>query len=298
MFVLKTERLRVEVAEPSELTDRTTRFDHAAFIRQIILDEKLSFCAEEPIGPGGLNSGGKGLCSEFQLLPTEIADDTYILKMGVGLLKRRGKDHYNPFQRYVYIPSEVSVEQDDGSLRFTSALSMAPGYAVTIRRTIMAEENRILLTNEVENSGENILSFREYCHNFLSMDGSCVGPEYCLELPGVKDLESCVRQNPRSEQMFHSEAQRLYVAACTAKPARFSVDRADIAEGPDFFWKLSHTQTGGWVEGTAYFRPSEVTVWAKDNVFCPEVFYQNTLCPGESCLWQRTWKFGRDLQSK
>lgn len=294
MFVLTTDRLRVEVAEPSGLIDKTTRFDHAAFIRQVILDEKMRFCTEEPFGPGGINSGGQGLCSEFQSVPAEISGDTYILKMGVGLLKKRGEEPYNPFQRYVYIPTDISVEQGFGFLRFTSVLTMDLDYALTIRRTIVVEENRLMLKTEVENSGSEELRFREYCHNFLSVDGRGLGPEYCLELPCVQNLRSYVQQNERAEKMFRSEEHQLCVAACITKPVHISVDGAGIADSNEFSWRLSHAETGGWVAGTAHFRPSGVTVWAKDNVFCPEVFYQNSLQPGKSCIWQRTWTFGSD----
>jgi len=292
MFILTTDRLRVEVEEPSELIDKTTRFDHTAFIRQVILDGEMRFCAEEPFGPGGINSGGQGLCSEFQPVVSEISGDAYMLKMGVGLLKKLKGEPYNPFQRYVCIPSDISVEKGSNFLRFTSVLKMTPDYALTICRTILVEENRLMLKTDVENSGSEELEFREYCHNFLSMDGRSLGPAYCLELPCVKKLQSYAQQNERANQLFRCEEQRLYVDACITKPVRFSVDDAGIADCDAFSWKLSHAETGGWVTGTAHFRPSEVTVWAKDNVFCPEVFFQNRILPGAPCIWKRTWTFG------
>lgn len=295
MLILKTNRLRVEAAEPPELRDRTTRFDHAAFIRQVTLDDSMTFCAEEPFGPGGINSGGQGLCSEFQPVSAETSGNPYILKMGVGLLKKRCEEPYNPFQRYVYIPSNVAVEQGSTFLRFISVSTIDSGNVLVIRRSIEVEDNKLMLQTGVENSGSEELKFREYCHNFLSMNGRSLGPGYCLELPDVNNLHEYVKQNVRAEHMFRSEEHRLHVAAHITKPVHFSVDGAGIADRNAFSWRLSHVQTGGWVEGTAHFHPSGVTVWAKDNVFCPEVFYQSSLQPGESCTWQRTWTFGRDL---
>lgn len=294
MIVLKSNRLRVEVAEPSELIDRTTRFDRAAFVRQVILDGKMRFCAEEPFGPGGINSGGQGLCSEFQSGSAEDTDDVYMLKLGVGLLKKRREERYNPFQRYVYIPSDIAVEQGPDFLRFTTSSKGGSDYVIVVRRTVIVNENALMLKTEVENSGIKTLKLSEYCHNFLSMDGRSLGPEYCLELPDIKNISGYIKQDQRAEQLFRSEEHRLYVQECITKPVRFSVDVAGIADRSEFSWRLSHAETGGWVEGTAHFRPSEATIWAKDNVFCPEVFYQNSLQPGESCAWQRTWTFGSD----
>lgn len=295
MLVLNSNRLRVEVAEPSELLDRTIRFDHAAFIRQVTLDDRMTFCAEEPLGPGGINSGGQGLCCEFQSVSTEDTDAVFMLKLGVGLLKKPREEQYNPFQRYVYIPSDIAVEQGPDFLRFTARSKGDPDYGIMIRRTVIVNENALMLETEVVNYGVETLIFSEYCHNFLCIDGTNLGPDYCLELPEVKNLHGYLQKNIRAAQMFYSEEHRLHVAACITKPARFSVDGAGIVDRDKFSWRLSHAQTGGWVEGTARFQPSGVTVWAKDNVFCPEVFYRSSLQPGKSCTWLRTWTFGRDL---
>ena len=62
MITLKSNRLRVRIAEPGEAPNQTHRFDRAGFISEIRLDDRISFCASEPENLSHPCTGGRGLC--------------------------------------------------------------------------------------------------------------------------------------------------------------------------------------------------------------------------------------------
>ena len=188
MITLKSNRMRVEIAEPGEAPADGFRFDHAGFITDVILDGTVHFCANEPRNLCHPTSGGRGLCCEYVTdVSGEAAPGEWYPKFGVGLL-RKNNQGYVFYRRYPdAIPFPVTVNVSALSADFVTSPLPALGYALETKRHIEVLDTSLLMVTSVRNLGSRPVSISEYCHNLLSVDGMTLSPDYHLLLPTLPD---------------------------------------------------------------------------------------------------------------
>lgn len=292
MYYLDSGRLRVEIADPADLILKTTRFDHTAYITEVTLDGEVRFCAAEPRNMKSPSSGGRGICSEFRCdMSAEAVKGSNFPKFGVGVLTKPDEKPYDKFRAYQYIPFEICIEQGEGWISFTTLPMPCIGYAAKVTRKVSVKENILVMEMTFSNTGMKPISFREYCHNFLSPAGMAVDSDYRLELPSVKHLEERIRFNGHGEKIFEARQGTVCVTAHPSSSASFQLSEDDFSEETPFIWKLSHKGAQVSVTGTDYYRPCEMVVWTNNHMLCPEVNFGQTLEAGEECSWKRQWKF-------
>lgn len=293
MYYLHSERLQVAVADPAEVRQLTTRFDRTGFITEVILDQSVRFCASEPRNMKSPSSGGRGLCSEFCFdAAREAKAGGYFPKFGVGLLKKTEDADFCFHKKYEYVPFEHTAEQvGESEIFFRTLPSLCMGYAVESMRRICVEDNRIIMQTRLSNVGTRVVTFREYCHNFLSLDGMALGPEYTLTLPGGRNMDQRVLERKEGAELFAVHGSIVRPRHASFAPASFQLNGEDICDEVPFVWRLHHDGAAVTVEGTEFFKPSGVKIWANDHMLCPEVFFHRSLQPGQSCQWKRQWSF-------
>lgn len=182
MITLTTDRLRVEIFEPGEWTNSGSRFDRAGFISEVVLDGNIHFCANEPKNLVHPCTGGRGLCCEYKAdYSGEAEEGTYYPKFGVGLLKKRGT--YCFYEQYEVVPFDVQVEQNAAEVIFYTKAKECLGYAAETVKKVSVNGNILTVEVTMKNTGKREIVTEEYCHNFLSIDGMAISPEYRLELP-------------------------------------------------------------------------------------------------------------------
>lgn len=288
MYVLQSNRLRVEIEEPGQIEKQTSRFDPTCFISEAVLDGAIHFAASEPRNMGVPSSGGRGLCSEFRFdALKEAGPGQWEPKLGVGLLKK--EEEKLPFRREL---AELSGQ----ALSFRTLPEECLGYAAETTRTVRVDENHLFMTIGLKNVGEKEITFLEYCHNFLSVDGMALGPDYKLELPNVLNLEKNVHSGPDfggkgSAALYEVGAHTISPRFYNPGAAVFDIRGDDIDRELPFQWRLYHAGVKAGVTGTAYFRPAEICVWSYDHMLCPEVNFKATVKPGEEVFWKRRWTF-------
>lgn len=295
MYYLDTSRLHVEIAEPKDLVLQTTRFDHAGYITEVILDKEIRFCATEPHNMKAPSSGGRGLCSEFRFdVSQEAKEGEFFPKIGVGLIRKPDQKSYIYHRRYQeYQPFEIRFMQKDNEITFVTEPMLCMGYAVQVKRKVTAMENCLIMETQLTNVGEKSISFREYCHNFISLDGMALGPDYVLELPDAVDLGTDILTGKNGLTNYRGIGGGLAVNQYSAGPSILHLDRTQIKEQEVFHWRLSYKNTGISVSETSFFMPARVSIWSYDHMLCPEVFYENSVLKGETCIWVRQWQFNR-----
>lgn len=293
MYHLNSERLQVTLADPAELRQLTTRFDHTGFITEVVLDKTVRFCASEPRNMKSPSSGGRGLCSEFCFDPSaEAGIGEYFPKFGVGLLKKTKNERFCFYRKYEYIPFEHTVEQRGKSeIVFRTLPLPCMGYAVESTRIVTVEGNRVTMKIWLSNVGERPFTVCEYCHNFISLDGMALGPEYSLTLPEGMNITRRVLARKEAEELFDVAGSIVRPRYTSFTPASFRLEAGDIRSDVPFIWYLHHDGANVTVEGADFFTPFEVNIWANDHMFCPEVFVQRSLLHGQSCEWKRQWLF-------
>ncbi|MDR1541024.1 MAG: hypothetical protein LBU32_24095 [Clostridiales bacterium] len=290
MLTLKTDRLRVEIAEPGETPNTTKRFDRSGFIAEVILDEQVRFCAAEPRNLSHPSSGGRGLCNEYSFNQASIDAPlgSRYPKPGIGLVLKKDAEPYIFYKDYNIEPFSVSIVQNESSIEFLTDPVPCMGYAVRQKKTVSAEENVLSVSVTLENAGERLFAAQEYCHNFLSIDGMAISPGYRLEIPALKDLggkelagtlKTCGRgftfSNYSPEAMFHE------------------IDMNSVESQGIFKWTLANAGAKASIRCCEDIKLHHLCLWACDHIISVESFHGISLKPGESSRWERKWIFER-----
>lgn len=295
MFTLKSDLLRIEILEPGEESNNQTRFDRAAYISEVVLNNGMRFCASEPKNLIHPCSGGRGFCNEFRFdVSGEVEVGEYFPKFGVGLIRKEDEGKFIFHKTYKDVkPFPVEISHDDNKAVFVTEPVPCAGYAMRSTKTVTVEGNTMTLITKVENTGEKAIHMEEFCHNFISIDGMAVGSDYELSMPQIPDLGNERLANRRGfSGVMRGNGKGITFCEPTAIDTDFFVDGKDIEPVIPFTWKMTHKGAKAYVEGEDHFVPGKLPVWAVSHMVSPEVVHCFTLEPGETKEWKRVWRFG------
>ena len=298
MITLKSNCLRVEIAQPGEHPNDGVRFDRAGFITEVVLNNERQFCANEPKNLAHPSTGGKGLCCEMMLdLSGEAQVGQRYPKFGVGLILKDSDRSYVFYEKYDVEHFPVTCTATESTAVFETAPIPCMGYALRQWKRISVEENCLTVEYELENVGEKNLVLEEYCHNFLTIDGMAISPDYVLDIPGLKDYGSEPMHYRGSGHELNLIGHGRGFTFAEARPDVFEtpaeVDEA-VAESP-FRWMLSHKGAKAHVLGEESAPPARINVWGTDHLLSPEFIQRIALAPGEKAAWTRKLTFVDEL---
>ena len=289
--VLKSERLEVEIAAPGSVY-RGTRFDWSAFITQVTLDGRHTFCVPESYEPGQ-GTGGIGLCNEFnndQPLGYDSAKAGEAFpKLGVGLLKRPDGADYNFFRPYEIVqPFPIHIEAAPAQARYVQEPLDCRGIALRLVKTLAVTGSQLTIAYELENVGKEAVSVNEYVHNFMGIDRQLIGPDYRLTFPYPVRFDPNSRRFPGADVLAVSGGElslkQTPQGPFYCRPLGFS--KTEAAQ-----WELRHLPSGVGMREFDDFSPLRVAVWGVAHVISAEVFVEAHLLPGEKRAWKRRFEF-------
>jgi len=298
MFTLNSARLRVEISEPGESPNVSLRFDHAGYISDVILDGGYHFCASEPRNLCHPTSMGRGLCNEWCFdVSGEAAIGEYFPKFGVGLIRKEEDNKYifhKTYKDVQFFP--VTYTHTDDTAVFTTEAVPCLGYAMRHTKTITVRDNTVSMVIQAENVGSKTIAMREFCHNFLSIDGMAIGSDYHISMPAIPEQPPVrlLNRNGRSSS-FRGEGHGLTFCEFSAIDTDIAFDQKVIAPEIPFVWKIRHDGAQMWCQGEDFYHPFRVAVWGVDHIVAPEVNHTFTIEPGQSHEWKRVWTFGTDF---
>lgn len=277
--------LKVCVAEPGKYYNRA-RFDWSGFIPQISLRGR-TFCVKEENdtwNPTG--SGGEGLCSEYRVDNETMGWDnrnTFFLKPGIGMLERADDKPYHFATEYRIVkpfPCTMNIGADYANFHLR-ALPLK-GIAYTTDKHVSVIDNMLTITTTITNTGEKPLYFREYNHNFLSMNGLGAHPEVTLSLeknyknhedtPGLIMNETGIG--------FTNEIKSGFMIFCQ-EPTPYAPMR----------WTLLDKKANMSVQEWGDFDVTGFLAWGGPHVIAPEIYGDFPVESGETRSWTRLWKF-------
>lgn len=298
MFNLRSNRLRVEISEPGENPNISLRFDHAGYISDVVLDGGYHFCASEPKNLAHPSSMGRGLCNEWCFdVSAEAKIGEYFPKFGVGLIRKEADEKYifhRAYEDVKYFPVTYSHTEDTAT--FLTEAVPCLGYAMRHTKTITVRDNTITMVIRAENVGEKSIQMREFCHNFMSIDGMALSSDYHLSMPSIPDQGSQRLDNRNHKPgSWRGEGHGLTFCEFSAIDTDVAFDQDVIAPTLPFVWRLRHDGAKMWCQAEDYYHPFRVAVWAIDHIVAPEVNHMFTIQPGESHEWKRVWTFGTDF---
>jgi hypothetical protein len=287
-IILKTERLKVEIAEPGICPNTTTRFDRAGFVARIILDDQFAFCSKEPDNLKHPCTGGVGLCSEFSLpLPAdETVRGEQFPKMGVGLLTKEEEGSYVFHYPYPCESYDINYTKADTWVRFETLPNSCQGYAVYHIKTVEVIGNELLMTMTVNNVGTKRLVFDEYCHNFLTLEHLPIDDQFYISMTVIPQDGKASR-----DHRLIGLGKGFTFTEYSNSATKIGVEQEEIIDELPFLWKLTNQKTAAWVSESVSVKPDKVTLWSIDHIISPEVICRFDLAPGECASWTRKWTF-------
>lgn len=296
MITLKSSCLRVEIAEPGEHPNDGVRFDRAGFITEVVLNNERQFCANEPKNLAHPSTGGRGLCCEMMLdLSAQAEVGGQYPKFGVGLIRKENEEPYLFFGKYQIDHFPVEYACTESTAQFRTKALPCMGYALNQSKAISVEGNCLTVEYELENVGEKTICLEEYCHNFLSIDGMAISPDYVLEIPGLKDYGSAPTHYRGNGHELNLIGHGRGFTFARAEPAVFEFPAQVAAQTAPFVWKLSHKGARAHVLGEESYVPTRVNVWGTDHLISPEFIQRIELAPGEQASWTRKLTFVDEL---
>lgn len=295
-IVLQSERLAVTMAAPGS-GYRGTRFDWTGFITQVTLatapGREHTFCVMESYVPGQ-GTGGVGLCNEFGIEMAIGYDDArpgeLFPKLGIGLLTRPDAAPYDFLRPYpIAALFPVQVETGATQATFTVAPLDCRGYAARLVKTVAVAENALTIAYTLENVGQQPLVTREYCHNFMGIDGYPIGPDYVLRTPYPITLAPPAERMGRLTDALEIIGGELHCRVTPQHPFYCRLQgfsHTDVAQ-----WELTHKPSGITMREYDDFAPVQVAVWGTVHVISAEVFVGIDLLPGAAQHWTRRYTF-------
>ena len=282
MITLRSDRLVVEIAAPGAAY-AGARFDWTAFITQVTLDGRHTFCVPEAVD--GTGTGGAGLCNEFGIFDPVGYEDAVtgeqFPKFGVGLLRRPDLDPYRFSRAYEITAFPLAVEARDDEVMFVMEPLECRGYAGRLQKRVQVAGNRLTIDYRFDNVGTRPVRTNEYVHNFIGLDSHPVGPGYELHLPFVPPA-------PLPPPLFCRD--RLITWSQVPANAFFQAFKQMPPE-PVFAWQLVHRPSGLQVAETTDVGWSHLHLYGTSRLVSPEAFVALDLAPGQTKTWQRSYAF-------
>lgn len=283
-FYLDNGTVKVRILYPNGVKYDRTRWCHAGFIQDVWY-KGIRFSEYERNRHGEqLTSEGGGLCCQFApIAPEESVHGKYTLLPGVGSgiyhSPNAAQDRLDMHKRL-----DIKVSHGNDYAIFETKTPMVDGFAYFEMREIKLDGSEIIEKVTFTNNGEKEIHTQEFCHNFLSLAGEEISPNYILEVPAAD-----VSEGFQSNAMVYRDG--CFTFSRYPDKACYFDDKSNTKSCSDYAW-IMRTKTGkAFCYGKIDFTPVRVSVWSDYYTLCPEMFVAIDLKPGESTSWQRTWGF-------
>ena len=279
-------------------TDRynqVVRFSNVAQILRLQIDGK-EFLAS-PVGPR--TDGDGGLAMEFDLAtdsfmtrPPNFAeaitngagDSGNFIKIGVGVLKKT-TGNYEFYNNYPVVQrAATTVTWGQSTADFVQICPSVNGYAYELRETVALQENKLVLSYALKNTGTKSLVTEQNIHNFF--DFGPVGPGIQVDFP--YDFQPLSQQEPLLTKIGQSVAVNQVVAS-----GHYSKMFAFWPTDPSYAGPSAHTvnafATGQSVVADASLPSNWTAVFVGYGTMITEANIALSIAPGQEASFTRTY---------
>ena len=229
-----------------------------------------------------------GLASEFDLVTQPpghagAADGEGFVKVGVGVLKKKGQNYAFWSAYEVITPAKTSVEWGEDSATFKQTCEGAGGYAYELGAEVKVTADQVSVDWTLKNTGTKPLSTDNYVHNFFRFDDKPVGPDYVVSFPYDFEAEGLGEEQEQKGREVHF----------TKEIPKFINAKVPVPEGYDGenAFTVKHTKTGQSLAGLSSLPSKEVALHATKSNVCPEQFIHIEVAPGKEATWRRSYTF-------
>lgn len=283
-FYLDNGTVKVRILYPNGIKYDRTRWCHTGFMQDVWY-QGIRFSEYERNRHGQqLTSEGGGLCCQFApIAPEEAVDGKYTLLPGVGAgiykTPNAAQDRLELMQRL-----DIKVSHTRDRAVFETRTPTVDGFAYSETREIWLQGSEITEKVTFTNTGEKEIHTWEMCHNFLSLAGEEISPNYILEVPAAH-----VPEGFASNAMIYRDGHFTFLDY-PHKTCYFD-DKHNRKRCGAYAWIMGTRTGNASCYGKIDFTPARVSVWCDYYTLCPEMYVAIDLKPGASTSWQRTWGF-------
>lgn len=283
-FYLDNGTIKVRILYPNGVKYDRTRWCHTGFIQDVWC-KGIKFSEYERNRHGEqLTSEGGGLCCQFVPISPEGAIPgklTLLPGVGSGIYQvpNEAQDRLDIKEHF-----DIKVSYTADRAVFETQTPTVDGFAYSETREIKLVGSEIIEKVTFTNNGEREIHTQEYCHNFLSLAGEEISPDYTLEFPAAAPPED-FQSNAMIYRDNHFTFLRHPDKAC------YFDDKINIKSCDEYFWIMKTKKSKAFCYEKVDFTPARVSVWSDYYTLCPEIFVAIDLAPGETTSWQRTWGF-------
>ncbi len=283
-FYLDSGMIKVRILYPNGVKYDRSRWCHTGFIQDVWY-KGIKFSEYERNRHGEqLTSEGSGLCCQFSpISPEEAIPGKFALLPGVGSgiykAPNEAQDRLDMHERF-----DIKVSCTADQAVFETRTPTIDGFAYSETREIKLIGSEITEKVTFTNNGEREIHTHEYCHNFLSLAGEEISPDYTLEFPAAAPPEDF-----RSNAMIYKDGCFTF-SHYPDKACYFDASN-NIKSCDKYFWIMKTKKSNASCYEKVDFTPSRVSVWSDYYTLCPEIFVAIDLAPGETTSWRRTWGF-------
>ena len=241
----------------------------------------------------GRQSAVTGPAEEFpqpQGYDTARAGESFV-KLGVGVLRKPDDGPYSCYSNYEIIDSGTwSVNATIASVEFNQRVTdPASGCGYLYRKNISLARDRDELTIEhrLRNTGRIPIEAEQYNHNFLTLDGARIGPDFAVTFP-----YPVLAAAPADSRLTVIRGNEIgFVRPLVSR---------DVASFPivgfgnrarDYDIQIENRRTGAGLRITGDRPLTRMALWSIRTVLSMEPFIDVSCAPGGSVSWSYTYRF-------
>ncbi|MFC1539366.1 hypothetical protein ACFL6H_08075 [Candidatus Latescibacterota bacterium] len=233
---------------------------------------------------------GAGFATEFYANGREDGCKTY-LKVGIG--------HLDSEDSNIIIDSgQWSTSHGENWIEFTHKLSESCGYGyIYIKRMeLTAGKPEMVISHSLKNTGIKAINTQQYNHNFFCIDNDYSGRNYQLDLFFTPEFERVAPEQFQEKKNFEPYAifqdnKLLFMKDIDVEEGIFAIFNGFDKSLAHNHGIVRNKRTGACVEITGDFSLWGYRFWAEDVSFCPELFIEILVEPGETQSWKSVYTF-------
>jgi len=240
-------------------------------------------------------SGAVGPVEEFSTNGTALGWDeaavggTFI-KIGVGVLRKQGRD-YDYVQQYEMVdPGEWTVKKHRDSVEFTQKLTdPSSGYGYVYRKTVrlIASKPEMVLEHSLKNTGKRAIRSTVYNHNFLVLDKQPPGPDFSITLPF--QIRSPQPPNPALAEIRGN--QIVYVKVLQDQDMLETLVEGFGDNPKDNEIRIENRKVGAGMKINGDHPLSSFNLWSIRTVMAVEPFIAMSIEPGAEFTWRMSYQY-------
>ena len=237
----------------------------------------------------GRQSAITGPAEEFpqpQGFDTAKPGETFV-KVGVGVLRKAAEAPYSCYESYEIVdPGTWSVRSTASSVEFTHEVTDARAECGYVYRKVVSTPSGrpdLVIEHSLHNTGRARITAEQYNHNFLTLNGTAIGPDFVITLPFE------IRSSAQDRKFAAVQGNQIRFVQALAPRDVVSFPVLGFSEAGDYDIRVENRKTGAAVRVVGDCAMTKLSLWSIRSVLSMEPFVDVSTEPGGCTVWTTTY---------